>query len=167
MFTSIHYSSRFKKQLQSLSKADKKAVLAARKAEEILEQLRKNGGKIPVAVHLKRTKNGEHRAAKCEKYDLGAGYRLITFREDPSLFVAFIGSHDECDLWFKTQKEIYTQNTSGDIENISAGCKPEDVNGGEISGVVAEEDIYEQQLLRKIDDTILGTIFKGLYQTRE
>jgi hypothetical protein len=167
MFTSIHYSSRFQKQLQSLFKADKKAVLAARKADEILDQLRKNGGTIPVAVNLKRTKNGEHRAAKCEKYDLGAGYRLVTLRNDFSLFVVFIGTHDECDRWFKKQKEINASRESGHVEIIPADSKSDDVKESEIPGEETEDDIYEKELLSRIDDKLLCTIFEGFYQTRD
>jgi hypothetical protein len=167
MITAIHYSSRFRKQLQSLLKAGGKGFVAARKAEGILEELRSSGGEIPTSVHLKRTKKGERRIAKCEKYDLGAGYRLITLRDGSSLFVSFIGSHDACDLWFKTKKEDRQQNLMGHVEAIATNCKLENDRGSVMPWEGVEEDIYERDLLSRVNEKLLRSLFKGFYQAEK
>ena len=45
------------------------------------------------------TNHGENRIKSCFKYDLGLGYRLITIHKNKTIYVTFIGNHDDCDKW--------------------------------------------------------------------
>jgi hypothetical protein len=168
MITSIYYSSRFKKQLDLLLKADKKGVLAAKQAEAIIDEVRHNGGEIPLTVSLKRTKHGERRAQNCEKYDLGGGYRLITLLDGACLYIAFVGSHDECDLWFKQQRAMDFSKRSAHAEIVSPKERGAE-NSQEEAPLLksnSEEDMYESELLNRVDDAILRHVFSGFYQER-
>lgn len=169
MITSIYCSSRFKKQLDLLLKSDKKGILAAQRAEAIVDEVRHNGGGIPLAVSLKRTKHGEKRAHNCEKYDLGGGYRLITLRDGTCLYVAFVGTHDECDLWFKQQRDMDFSRGSTHAEIVS---RREDAPAKEerafaVSPSKSEEDVYERELLSRVDDATLRSVFSGFYRQSE
>ena len=164
MITAIYYSSRFKKQLDLLLKADKVGMQAAQKAEDIIDEVRRNGGHIPQAVNLKRTKHGERRVQNCNKYDLGAGYRLITLRDGPCLYVAFVGTHDECDLWFKKQRDNIPRSPSLLVE-VLPNTNQEMESSKEKSPfppIQYSEDEYESELLSRIDDATLRAVFSGL-----
>ena len=168
MITSIYYSSRFKKQLHSLLKSDKKGILAVQRAEAIIDEVRHNGGDIPLTVILKRTKHGERRAQNCEKYDLGGGYRLITLRDGTCLYIAFVGTHDECDLWFKKQRDINLNGSSGLVEIVPPKEKEAESRQEEapFPKTNPEEDMYESELLNRVDDATLRSVFSGFYQAR-
>ena len=45
------------------------------------------------------TNHGENRIKSCFKYDLGLGYRLITIHKNKTIYVTYIGNHDDCDKW--------------------------------------------------------------------
>ncbi len=144
-------------------KSDKKGTMAAQQAESILEQVRQTGGEIPLAVSMKRTKHGERRAQNCEKYDLGGGYRLITLRDGACLYVAFVGTHDECDLWFK-QRAVDFSRTSYFAEIISPReDAPAVEDDASVESLQSEEDVYERELLRQVDDATLNIVFSGFY----
>lgn len=149
--------------MQLLRKSDQKGVMAAKQTDLILKTMRDNGGNIPLSVSLKRTKNGERRITKCEKYDLGSGYRLITLRDGASLYVTFIGTHDECDLWFKKRRALDHKDASiSYVESISSqeasASEPDIISSDE------SEDGYEKELFSRIDHETLKTVFSGLYQ---
>lgn len=54
------------------------------------------GDKNPFAG-LKLTNNGETRIAKCLKYDLGDGWRLVTVQDNRTCGFIFVGDHDDVD----------------------------------------------------------------------
>jgi len=150
-------------------KSDKKGILAAKQARAIIDEVRHNGGDIPLTVSLKRTKHGERRANNCEKYDLGGGYRLITLRDGTYLYVAFVGSHDECDLWFKLQRDMDFSKGSAHVEIVPPKEKGAE-NSQEETPLLQtnlEEDMYESELLNRVDDAILRHVFSGFYQESE
>lgn len=147
-------------------KSDKKGVLAAKQAKAIIDEMRHNGGDIPLTVSLKRTKHGERRAHNCEKYDLGGGYRLITLRDGACLYVAFVGSHDECDLWFKLQRDMGFPKGSAHVEIVPPKERGVEVSQEEtlLSQANPEEDMYESELLKRVDDATLRRVFSGFCQ---
>lgn len=147
-------------------KSDKKGILAAKKAEAIIDEVRHNGGDIPLKVVLKRTKHGERRIQNCEKYDLGGGYRLITLLDGTCLYIAFVGIHDEVDLWFKKQRDMDFSRGLTHAEMV-----PPKERGAENSQEEAplpktnpEEDMYESELLNRVDDATLRSVFSGFYR---
>jgi hypothetical protein len=53
---------------------------------------------------VKPTKHGESRIAHCVKYDLGDGWRLVTWQHAKSCGFLFIGNHDDAEHWLDTNK---------------------------------------------------------------
>jgi len=48
---------------------------------------------------LKTTNHGESRIKSCVKYDLGAGFRLVTVNTQKMIWLLFVGNHDAADKW--------------------------------------------------------------------
>lgn len=164
MIRSIHVARGLDRLVAELRRSGKKGELAVMQFEKIVGLLRLRG---PEAMELlvKRTKHGEWRIRNCIKYDLGSGYRLITICIEDRLYIPFLGDHDESDLWLERHKNdgflpldaifrdepIAIPVTDGSDE--AAGDQP--ANG---------EDPYEKQLQAKLDESLLKTVFQGLYQ---
>ena len=87
---------------RSIRKAGKKGAIAAKEADEIINRLIQ--GCVSTDEIGVMTKNGEYRIKKCTKYDLGCGYSLITVLDGGCVFVTYIGTHDECNLWLEKNK---------------------------------------------------------------
>lgn len=104
MIRMIHRDPLFEKQLDTLRKGNKKAQIAAREADEIIQRLIQER-RIPDLLH-EATKSGEQRMRNCLKFDLGCGYRLITLREEDCIHITYIGTHDECDRWLVNKKRL-------------------------------------------------------------
>lgn len=152
-------------QLEELKMAGKKGKIAATRCCEILDSLRKEGISAQY-LHLKRTKNGEARVNKCIKYDLGNGYRLITIRCGEHLFIPFVGTHDKADLWLEHNRLGDISGKSGlyDIEKIT-GAHQETVTTATRPATSSCRDEYEEDLLSRIDDSLLRYVFKGLVES--
>jgi hypothetical protein len=95
-----------------LRKAGATGLLLSDKAEEIISKLKSGESWQTDRKIAPRTQHGEKRIRKCIKYDLGWGFRLITVLCSGSLFICYLGPHDECDRWL--------QGNSG-IKKIDAG----------------------------------------------
>lgn len=158
------------KKLQTMRRAGKKGELAATQCERLLEQIRREGLLVE-EVYRKRTKNGEYRISNCIKYDLGNGYRLITVKDRQNLFVPFVGGHDETDLWLEHHRyDVYLPDDPAyvDVDISTADCQPkieepENLNSEELS----IPDAYEEQLLAKMDETLLKSLFPGLFHKQQ
>ena len=165
----LFISCNLQKKLKAMRRSGNKGELAANQCESLLEVIQRKG---PMAneVFSKRTKNGEYRINNCVKYDLGHGYRLVTIKNGRSLFVPYIGTHDEIDMWldrhrydefdadnpgYVSSKMVVTPNHSSERPN----------EAGQVDTLL--EDPYEEQLLAKIDDNILKNIFPGLFQKQQ
>lgn len=48
---------------------------------------------------FKITNHGESRIKHCVKYDLGAGFRLVTVNTEKMIWLLFVGNHDAADKW--------------------------------------------------------------------
>ncbi|MCF8057437.1 MAG: hypothetical protein K9K37_12475 [Desulfocapsa sp.] len=152
----------FDKHLNLLCKTGKRGALAAGRAELIIENLPRIPWHSP-EILCRRTKKGELRIKNCEKYDLGGGYRLICTRKGKHLFLLFVGTHDDCDRWLENNKGMEPEI---DINDKSISFKEKASLLIETFPDEAETDIdvYEQELLEKIDDKTLRYIFRGLYK---
>ncbi len=100
----VYLDPRIEKQMQALPRAGRKGVLAADKAREAIDRVR--CGTTDPAEIGSLTKHGELRIRGVMKYDLGSGYRLITFRQDKDLFLLFVGNHDECHRWIENNRDL-------------------------------------------------------------
>jgi hypothetical protein len=107
MLQCIHLDPKIDKYLDQLRRSDKKAALAAAKAKEIISRLQ-SGGVIPTRVGTV-TKHGELRIKGVMKYDLGSGYRLVTYKQGDCFFLLYVGSHDDCHRWIENNRELTTE----------------------------------------------------------
>lgn len=73
---------------------------AATKVSAVLGSL---GDKNPFAG-LKLTNHGETRIAKCLKYDLGDGWRLVTVQDNRTCGFIFLGDHEDVERFLDQQK---------------------------------------------------------------
>ena len=48
---------------------------------------------------FRTTNHGESRIKSCVKYDLGAGFRLVTVNTGKMIWLLFVGNHDAADKW--------------------------------------------------------------------
>jgi hypothetical protein len=71
---------------------------AARKVRAILGSLAEAD---PFVENATLTHHGESRIAHCMKYDLGAGWRLVTRQHNRTCGFLYMGSHDDVDHWLK------------------------------------------------------------------
>jgi putative component of toxin-antitoxin plasmid stabilization module len=97
----VQRTERFEKSLEALRRADGRATLAARNAEEIIRSL--IVGDLSVVNH-KLTCYGEARLEKAVKFDLGSGYRMVSVRLGEAVLLLFAGSHDDCDRWLERNR---------------------------------------------------------------
>lgn len=153
------------KQLKALRRAGKKGEWAARQCENLLELIRHEGLRHE-AVYCKRTKNGEYRIGNCVKYDLGNGYRMVTIRDGRHLFIPFIGGHDETDQWldrhrydtFAPDDRVYLHESIGSDDEQQCRDTICEAYENEIRA-----DPYEEELMERVDESLLKTVFQGLF----
>jgi len=157
------------KKLKAMRRAGKKGELAAIQCETLLSCIRKDGLLVE-EVYRKRTKNGEYRINNCIKYDLGNGYRLVTIKDGQNLFVTFVGSHDETDLWLEHHKlDTYLPDDPAYLLEDTAvdfhpGSKePESDEPEELSLA----DIYEEQIMAQMDESLMKSLFPGLFSKQQ
>ncbi len=157
MLQCIHLDPRIHKCLEMLRRSGKKAALAADKVEEIIARLR-NGGVIPDRVGTV-TKHGELRIKGVMKYDLGSGYRLVTYKQGRRFFLLYAGSHDDCHRWIENNRELT-------VAQIEERCVVLPVCGADDADRSAErEDICEEEdcdPLAEISERDLRRVFCGL-----
>lgn len=158
----LYIACMLEKQLEKLSTSSKKSELAVLKCKQLLSDMREYGLQHD-RVLIKRTRKGEQRIKNCVKYDMGGGYRLVTIMVDDYLFVTFLGSHDETDLWFDRHKndDFIPENPIYIWERISISETPHS-NKSLIGAEHVEVDVYEAELEARLNETILLSIFQGL-----
>ena len=137
-----------------LRRAGKKAAIAEKKAEKIIDKLIK--GSIPEYLSsLTRTR--EYRIENCIKYDLGNGYRLITCKHGDRLFILFVGTHDECHRWLENNKGW--QPVSADPRGNCLSVKPEVPKDTENRYADEREPEDDPEYF---DEKLLRIVFRGL-----
>lgn len=154
------------KQLQTLYRTGSEGELVRTRCENLLDKIQREG-LLAKEVYMKRTKNGEYRISKCIKYDLGNGYRLVTIKVRKNLFVPFVGSHDETDLWLEHHKyDDYSVDDPTFIKWDTSGNQQTQTEEPDKSDSedLAIQDLYEEQLQARIDEKLLKTVFHGLFQ---
>ncbi len=158
MLQSIHLAPALTKRLELLQYSGKKAALAAAKAEEIISRLQ-SGGELPCQVGI-ITKHGEQRIRGMMKYDLGSGYRLVTFRQKFRIFLLFVGTHDDCHRWIENNRGFSVDQVKKRCSKliVAAGGTTSDVP--EEAAAVAQDKEYDPLL--NISERDLRQIFRGL-----
>ncbi len=158
MIRFVHQNSKFEKQLNALRKAGKKAAIAAKEADAIIDMLLMREDHVPARVGVP-TRYGELRIRNCVKYDLGSGYRLITVRQDTHLFLLCIGTHDECDRWLENNRKRQTVFVKNRKKTFSVRKLPFDFTPNLLPE--SESDDHEE-FFNDIDEKYLRVIFRGI-----
>jgi hypothetical protein len=161
MIRFIHLERRFEKELEALWKRGEMGAAAAQKANDLLAALTQNGSPDLKKV-WKLTGWGEKRIEGCLKYDLGDGLRVICFRRRETLFVSYLGTHDDCHNWldhFSGRHNWVAKENGTTISVHSTGSLDclEAVPSNEGLG-----NVYDYILPDQIDDKTLRKIFSGL-----
>lgn len=159
MLKYVHSNPKFEKRFNALKKSEKMAVVASKKAEEIISNII-NNGKVPLSILGKFTKHGETRIKNCIKFDIGKGHRLVCVKEKEHLFLLFIGTHDDCDTWIENNRNL---NPDPDNKNNITYeiLHSVEQQADSISFDLTESD-YEDVLLEKITEKDLQYVFRGL-----
>lgn len=160
MLQCIHLDPRVDKRLEMLRRSGKKAALAADRAEEIIARLR-SGGVIPDRVGTV-TKHGELRIKGVMKYDLGSGYRLVTFKHDNRLFLLYVGTHDDCHRWIENNRDLTVAQIQERCSMLPIDTADKSDNAIICESICEEEDF---DLLAKISERDLRRVFCGLVGT--
>jgi hypothetical protein len=158
MIDELYLDTKVLKQFEGLRRSGKKAALAADRAEAIIAGL-KTRGRMPDTAATP-TRYGELRIKGVRKYDLGSGYRLITFRQGQRLYLLFAGSHDSCDRWLENNREL-------PLDLIEARCRRYRIRVGVKAAVTSvrwqpEPREESDDPLTAVDDSDLRRIFCGL-----
>lgn len=164
MICSIYCARSLTRQVSSLQKSGRKGELAAAQFARIVELLRSVGPEIE-EVFSQRTKRGEYRIKNCVKYDLGSGYRLITIRVGDRLYIPFLGDHDAADLWLERHKQdgFQPRVAAYQCHPIVKTCQ-NDPEAGNPGPTLDVEDRYEMELRERLDESMLKSLFPGLFR---
>ncbi|MBT8340593.1 MAG: hypothetical protein HKP58_18765 [Desulfatitalea sp.] len=157
----VHIDAKIEKHLQTLRRSGKKAALAAQRAEAIIERMRASGI-IPERVG-NITKHGELRIKGVMKYDLGNGYRLITYKQGKRLFVLYAGSHDGCHQWIENNRELTVDQIQERCAELPV-CTETQEERSETSEAMDTEEMDD--LLTELTEKELRRLFCGLVETR-
>lgn len=103
MIERIHVDPKLDKYLAALRKSSPRAALAADRVVTIIAELER--GIIPPGEICAFTRNGDARIKGCRKFDLGAGYRLVSVKQGGDLYLLFVGTHDECGRWIENNRQ--------------------------------------------------------------
>ena len=163
----LHISKNIDRYIGRLRIKGRQGASAASQYMVIKEYIRQGKWRSNV-IHCKRTKNGEYRLKNCVKYDLGHGYRLVTVKDGNNLFITFIGSHDQTDRWIETHRydcfcEDHSQYFS-EIIDMDETVTTDQLSESLPHSSSLESDEYEQQLIEKMDETVLKMVFPGLFR---
>lgn len=157
---SLFVSSKVESRIATLEKTGKSGKNLAQKATCIIARLASGDFRNPMDTVATYTKYGEKRTKNCRKYDLGCGYRLITMKRGETVFIPFLGSHDECQRWLENNSGFKTfrvgKGSTVHIEDRTSS--PANLVDVENMDVGADVDC----LLENLTDKDLRTLFNGL-----
>lgn len=125
--------------IAALNKADKAGRLVADKAKAIIDGLTSGTAQLHMDAIGSLTKYGEKRIRNCRKYDLSCGYRLITLRRGNTVFITFLGTHDDCQRWLENKSRL----------------KDFDAGAGRTIRIIEKKPAKASSKLREGDDNIV------------
>lgn len=157
MISYVHSNLKFEKMLDAMRSSEKMAVSAAKKADAIIRNIIKNGD-TRLSVLGKFTRHGEFRIKNCIKYDIGKGYRMVCVKEKDSLYLLFVGTHDDCSAWVENNRNY---SPDPDKKNLITHTVEFSVDEDSLSPLTPEPD-YDDILLSKITEKDLKAVFCGL-----
>jgi hypothetical protein len=163
MMKYINISEKICTRIKNLKKSGKEGNALAQRATRIIEGLISGDLQHHVDAVGRFTKYGEKRIKNCIKFDLGAGYRLITLRRGEILYIPFLGTHDECQRWLETNSRLKKLDMSnGTLFRILESSQPAASSTG-----IDSSDIQahaEDDTLPELSDQDLRRVFRGLIE---
>lgn len=162
MIRYVHSNAKFEKMLNALRTSEKMAVAASRKADEIIDNILQHGMDTPLSEMGKLTRHGEFRIKNCIKFDIGKGHRLVCVKDHDSLYLLFVGTHDDCSAWVENNRNYEPDPDRNNI--ITRFVASKDQNGSLHTDPGTLEPDYEDLLLEKITEKDLRMVFSGLVQ---
>ena len=158
----LFVSSKVENRLAALEKAGRYGQTLAQKVTGIIDSLASGDVWNHMDAVENYTKYGEKRIKHCRKYDLGCGYRLITLQRGKTLFIPFLGSHDECQRWLENNSRLKTfhagKGRTIHIENRKSSSAT--LVDGEKAAVDEDADSF----LQNLTDKELRSVFRGLVE---
>jgi hypothetical protein len=108
------------------------------------------------------TKYGEKRIQHCRKYDLGCGYRLITLQRGETVFMPFLGTHDESHRWLENNSRLKDFNAGAGRMIRVVKKKPMT----RLSKTIEKADTVadDSDLFKHLTDKDLRRVFSGLVE---
>lgn len=158
MLRCIYLDPEIKKCLDQLRRSGKKAFLAVTKVEKIIDRLQ-SGSRIADRAGT-MTRHGELRIKGLKKYDLGGGYRLVTFKQGHRLFLLFAGTHDDCHRWIENNRDLTIDQVIARCTILPVHEKGKKTNRTQEGQRAPEEANHDP--LRPVADGDLRQIFHGL-----
>jgi len=154
MIKKLYIDKKFYKNLNKMKNKGGISSIVASRAEKMISDIQNPDDNFSA---LKFTKNGENRLKNCLKIELGNGFRIICFKKHSSLYMINLFSHEECDKWLN---ERLGKNFNEDdicYDNFMLY----EINNTENNIIMNEIEIdeYENNLMSKLDENILTSIF--------
>jgi len=158
----LFISSKVESRIAALEKAGKSGRSLALKVASIIDSLASGDVRHHMDAIESYTKYGENRIKNCRKYNLGCGYRLITLQRGKTLFILFLGGHDECQRWLENNSRLKAFH-AGKGKTIHIEDKnPSHANPIDAEKMDGDEDVdgFEQSMTEKD----LRIVFRGLVE---
>ena len=157
----LFVSSKVESRIETLKKAGKSGKTLAQKVTGIIDSLASRDVRSHMDAVESYTKYGEKRIKNCRKYDLGCGYRLITLQRGKTVFIPFLGSHDECQRWLETNSRLKAFHAGkGKTIHVEDSTSPITFRKGDNLDMDEDGDGF----LQNMTDKDLRTVFKGLVE---
>lgn len=157
MIERMHLDPKLEKCLATLRKSSRRACLAANRVETIIMEVKR--GKLPPEEMCAFTRNGEARIKGCRKYNLGAGYRLVTLKQGNDLYLLFVGTHDECSRWIENNREhLPLEMIAGRCRTVARSLPKQTVTRPS----TPPDTEPEEDWLSPLTDQDLRVVFSGL-----
>lgn len=158
MIETIRLDPKLEKCLAALKKGGRRACLAAERVEVIIAAL--NRGETPTGQVCAFTLNGEARIKGCRKYNLGAGYRMITLKQGNDLYLLFAGTHDQCARWIENNRDhLPLEMIAGRSRSVRRAARK---MPGAAASPPPKETEPEEDWIASLDERDLRMVFCGL-----
>ena len=154
----IHLHPRLEKQLTAMESQVNAPSIAAGRARKIIEAMIE--GRTSKATGLLRARS-DSRVKNSWKYDLGAGYRLISIRTKQIIYVMYIGDHESCDAWLNNNSKRQPPSTDIKMTAFTIRDTPEPFDFQSVRSRNRESD-FNDQFQAPIPQEYLRKVFCGL-----
>ena len=157
----LFVSSKVESRIAALEKAGRSGKAISQKATGIIDSLASGDVRNPMDAVESYTKYGEKRIKNCRKYDLGCGYRMITLQRGKTVFIPFLGSHDECQRWLENNSRLKAFN-AGKGKTLHIEDRTSPIRFRDFDNMDMNED--DEGFLQDLTDKDLRTVFNGLVE---